>query len=468
MGSEGQTAGAAAIGARLDRMPITSFHHRLAFIIACGLIVDGVDIYISAGVSGALLSEGFANLSEVGYLAMATTLGLAMGGVITGFLADRFGRLAMLRLTILVIVVGGAATALAPSFEALLLCRLVVALGLGGESVLAFGMLTEFMPARMRGRWLAWVALLASIGLPLSMGLGFFILPYEQGWRWMLAIPAIAGIGVFLLRRLLLESPRWLAGRGRLEEAELIVKKVEESVGTRTRSGSQDRLGIQDHAHLHGREGAHLGATSSAESANNASPPAKTAQFWRRFVVGAAIQLASMAAVYGFVSWLPTFFVASGESVASSALFSTIMLAGAPAGTAAAMLMADLIERKWSVAATGMLAAALGATYAFVQESALLLPAGFLAVAAIYLFATLGAISYTPELFPTAERLRALGSVSALGRAFSFFLPLAVVPLFSALGQPGVVWAVAAVLLLQAIVVMLLGPLTKNRMLENI
>lgn len=425
-------------------MKLTRFHYRLGLIVAAGLLVDSVDVYVTAGVSAALVREGVVDLADVGRLAMTTTLFLAVGGLLAGFLADRFGRVAMMRMTMAVVVAGGLGAALAPSFDAVVAWRALTALGLGGETVLAYGVLTEFMPPNLRGRCMAAVGLLSSFALPLSLSLGVVILPMPEGWRWLIAVPSAAGIIIFILRFFLPESPRWLAGRGRMSEADAIVATVE--------------------ATSRGPLEPPVTATSQPVS----PPSADESQIWRRFLAASAIHIATMSAVYGFVSWLPTFFAAAGHSIATSSLFSTLMTLGAPAGTLIALLITDHVERKWAVIGAALAAAVLGGAYAIASGPAAILGLGFLVVAAIYCSATLGLFSYVPELFPTRLRLGAIGLVSTLGRATAFGLPLLIVPLFSSAGQAGVVGLVVALLLGEALVVACFGPRTKSRSLEQV
>jgi len=432
------------VGARLDRLPLTHFHYWLALALGAGLLVDSVDIYVISGVSGALVRTGVADLGDIARLAMATTAALAIGGLVSGLLADRFGRLWVMRVTMAFIIIGGVGATLAPSFEHLLAWRVVTALALGGETVLALGMLTEFMPPGLRGRAVAGVGLIASFGLPLSLSLGFFVLPQTEGWRWMLAIPTAAGAVILILRFYLVESPRWLAARGRLKEADTIVAKIEASA-----------------------KGALASRTEMPTSvpADQARAPHS---IWAKLATASAIHIATMSAVYGFVSWLPTFFVSSGYTIASSTLFSALMTLGAPVGTLIALLVTDRVERKWAVVVAAVSAAALGLVYALVAAPAAILGFGFLVVTTIYFAATIGLFGYVPELFPTEVRLRAIGFVSMLGRGAAFALPMLVVPIFSAWGQGGVVTLVAGALLLEAGVVALLGMRTQNRALERI
>lgn len=450
-GAEAEAA--ARIGARLDRLALTGAHQRLALIMAAGLVVDSVDIAVTASIGGALVEAGFADLNGVAALAMASAFGLGLGGLVVGALADRFGRVLMLRLNILVIIAGGFGAALSPSLEELLVWRALTALALGGETVLAYGMLTEFAPARARGRWLAFVALLASIGLPLSMAAGRFVLPLADGWRWMLAAPSLAGLGIFALRFWLDESPRWLAAKGRFDAAEPIVARLEREAERGRRPSAADAAANAPHR--------------AADMARAGAQPERQAHpLWRRLAVAGTVHVAAMTAVFGFVSWLPTFFVASGRDVASSALFSAVMSAGAPAGAALALLLADRFERKWLVVAGAGAAASLGAVYALQSAAGPIMGVGCLTVVAIYFAATVGLMSYAPELFPTASRLAAIGFASALGRGAAFVLPMIVAGLFQAAGQGAVVAFVGAVLVLEAALVGAWGPRTSGRALE--
>lgn len=430
-------------GARLDRMPITSFHHALALIVSTGLLVDGFDIFLTAGVAAALVREGVATLTDVAHLSITTSIGMAAGGVLTGFMADRFGRVAGMRVTILLIIAAAVGMAAAPSFNHLLAWRFLAALGLGGETVLAYGMLTEFMPSRTRGRWLAWCALLASAALPLTLGVGYFILPQPDGWRWMLFLPAIAGVGIFLLRLGLPESPRWLEVRGLHEEANAIVERVEASAKSA------------------------LPPPHSVVAPDSAERSASDA-IWPRLLAAIAINVASIGAVYGFVSWLPTFFVAEGHDIASSTLFSGVMASGAPLGALIVLLIGDRVERKWAAVVSSLIAVVCGVIYANATTEAEILAAGFAVVLAIYVYATLALITYVPEMFPTATRLRAIGFASAFGRAAAITMPLLVVPIFSTSGQAGVIALIASLLVGQALVVAAFGVRTSKRSLERV
>jgi len=438
------------IGARLDRMPTTRFHRQLLLVIGAGLLVDGIDVYLTSGVAGALVKQGAASLREVAALAISTTAGLGVGGFACGVLADRLGRRPTMQWTLLIVIIGSMGAALASSIPHLLAWRSLTALGLGGETVLGYAMLGEFLPPAVRGRWLARLAFLSNVGMPLALFLGYFILPLAEGWRWMLAIPGFAAIPVLYLRRNLIESPRWLVTRARGDEADALVSKIERGV-------SQPLPPVTSHS-------AHYSVAPRAERAATLFARCNRV----RLVVGAAVSVAIMSAVFGFVSWLPTFFAAEGKDIASSALFSGLMSIGCPVGVLLGMQITDRIERKWGVVAGSLIAALLGACYAFASTPLLIVTTGFLVVTAVYVTGTLGLIGYVPELYPTELRMRSVGFTATAGRVVAVGLPFAIVPVFSATGQAGVVGMISAILVGQALIVAVFGVRTRGRPLEAI
>jgi putative MFS transporter len=451
-----QSGRTSRFAARLDRVPIGRFHRKLLLLIGAGLLVDGFDVYLTAGISGALVREGVADLRHIAYLAMSTSIGLGVGGFIFGSLGDRIGRRRTMQWTLLLVVLGSLAAAVSPTFPLLLGWRFLSCVGLGGETILGYATLSEFLPPQWRGRWSARLGFLANLGVPLGLFIGYFLLPQPSGWRVMLAIPGFAAAVVFIFRLQLVESPRWLASRGRDAQAEAIVRAIEATVSP---------------------DSSYPPSPAVLEDALNDVPPNTpgdshggllSAAHRGRLAVAIAINVAIMCAIFGFVSWLPTFFAASGQSIAQSVVFAGVMAIGAPAGTLAGMLVTDKVERKWGVIATSLLAVLLGALYAFAKTPAAILGIGFLDVTVLYAFGTLGLIGYVPELFPTALRMRAVGLCATAGRLVVIVLPLIVVPVFSAKGQAGVVSLIGLILLIETAIVLRWGVRTKGRSLESI
>src|SRR5690606_23625510 len=154
--------------------------------------------------------------------------GMAIGASVGGLLADRLGRRAVFALTLLVYGIATGASALVGGLVLLLVLRFFVGLGLGAELPVASTYVSEFAPARMRGRLIVVLEAFWAVGWTVAALIGYFVIPTsDDGWRWAFAIGAIPAAYALVVRWGLPESPRWLASRGRMGEAERIVEKFE-------------------------------------------------------------------------------------------------------------------------------------------------------------------------------------------------------------------------------------------------
>src|SRR5215472_11999310 len=216
-------------GARLDRLPISSFHHRIFWLIGAGMFFDGYDLYVGTTVLGSVVQSGFSTLPLNAWFVSLTFLGMTLGSLITGFLGDRFGRRFTYQFNLMIFGLASLAAAFSPNMETLNALRFVMGLGLGAEIVVGYGTLTEFVPPRSRGWWLAFMAFVVVSGLPATALLGTVIIP-NFGWRPMFVIAGIGALIVWYLRKSLPESPRWLEAQGRTQEAETLMQTIEREV----------------------------------------------------------------------------------------------------------------------------------------------------------------------------------------------------------------------------------------------
>lgn len=428
----------------LDAAPLGPAHLYLFAIVGVGLLVDSLDIFVVSGISSALLHQGTANLTQLSHLAAATALGMAIGALGGGVLADRYGRRPIILAGSAIILAGALASAAAPAINFLIAARFVTALGLGIENVLAYGILIEFLPVRARGTWMTGLALVATCAAPLSLVMNFYIAPLPDGWRILFAIIAGLSALTFALRFALPESARWLAVRGDVEEARRIVARFT------------------------------AGATSSGHAAasDQSTSPLEPAAHFSHAVIGrlalaAVLNVGLVAATFGFVSWLPTFFAAEGRELPSALFKAATITVGAPVGVLIGLIVADRSERKWTTVMAALAAAGAGVAYAF-ASAAMLLPLGFLVVVAIYAFGAIGVTAYMPELFSTPVRMRAVGFAISIGRFTAVLIPVVTVWVFERSGQTGVVLALAFTLSSVAAAVASFGVRTRLIPLDKI
>jgi len=212
-------------GARFDRLPISSFHHRIFWLIGAGMFFDGYDLYVGTTVLGATLQSKFSTLPQNAQFISLTFFGMTIGALITGFLGDRYGRRFTYQFNLMIFGLASLAAAFAPDMQTLNILRFVMGLGLGAEIVVGYSTLTEFVPPKSRGRWLAFMAFLVVLGLPVTTLLGNLIIP-NFGWRPMFAIAGVGSLIVWRIESMPLIQRRRLFSRRTSIHSSLLVTNL--------------------------------------------------------------------------------------------------------------------------------------------------------------------------------------------------------------------------------------------------
>jgi MFS transporter, putative metabolite:H+ symporter len=417
-------------------------------LIGIGMFFDGFDVYVAATVLGATLKTGFSTLQQNAQFVSMTFFGMMLGSFLTGFLGDRYGRRFTYQTNLAVFGLASIASAFAPSMTILILLRGVMGLGLGAEIVAGFSTMTEFVPPTVRGKWVGTLSAFVVSALPVTALVSTFVIP-RFGWRTMFVLGGVGALLVWYVRKALPESPRWLESIGRTEEAEAILQRIEQEVSL-------------------GR------ASLPSPVLSKSAPPTRTAAallspaLFPRMIVGAVTLIVANTLIYGFVTWLPTFFVQDGRSIARSFTYSFLMCVGAPVGSAIGALTADSWGRKPTIIGASLATILLGGIYPFIKDPVPLLIAGFLLMIPIYVQVTLLFAIYIPELFPTDLRMRAGGICNTFGRGATIITPFMVVALFRAYRIGGVLSLMIGLLIVQIIIVALFGVEPKKLRLEEI
>jgi MFS transporter, putative metabolite:H+ symporter len=434
-------------GSRLDRLPIGRFHYRIMGLIGIGMFFDGFDIYVAGTVLASTYKSGFSTLGQNAIFVSVTFVGMMIGSFLTGFLGDRFGRRFTYQANLLIFGLASLAAAFAPSMTVLIVLRFIIGIGLGAENVVGYSTMTEFVPAQSRGKWLGLMAVFVVTGLPIASLIGYLVVP-TFGWRVMFVIGGLGGLIVWYLRKSLPESPRWLESVGRGAEADALLNQIEATVA---QSGPLPEPRPP------------APAVAPVGLAMLFAPPLLS-----RIILGCICLIVINTLLYGFVTWLPTFFVKQGLSIATSFGYSLLMGLGAPIGAAIGALTADRWGRKPTIIGASALAVALGLLYPTISDPVLLPIVGFALTVPIYVLVALLFGIYIPELFPTEIRLRASGICNTFGRGATIVTPFIVVALFNDGGVSAVMSLMVALLVIQIVAVLLLGIEPANRRLEDL
>jgi len=328
-------------GSRLDRLPVGPFHRRIMLLVGIGMFFDGFDIYLAGSVLGVVLKSGFSTLPQNAAFISATFVGMMLGSFGTGFLGDRYGRRFTYQFNLLLFGLASLAAAFAPNMTVLIACRFVMGVGLGAENVVGYATITEFVPARTRGKWSGFTTVCVVTGLPISLLVASLVIP-QFGWRAMFILGGIGALIVWYMRKSLPESPRWLEAKGRTAEAEALMQAIE-------REAAQGRA-------LPAPAAASTVAVSSDIGTLFAAP------LLSRMIVGSVCLITINTLLYGFVTWLPVFFIKQGLSIATSFGYSLLMALGAPVGSAIGALTADYWGRKPVIIGASLITVALGSS----------------------------------------------------------------------------------------------------------
>ena len=433
---------------RLDRLPSCPFHRRILLLIGAGMFLAYFDAMLQGSVLGALAASKWSTLQSNGQFISATFLGMLIGSFLAGVLGDRYGRRFTWQANLLIIGVTSVAAAFAPSMTWLIGIRLVMGLGLGAELAIGYSTLSEFVPPRRRGRWVALLTLITNSAVAVSALAGYFVIP-ALGWRAMFALAGVGALVVWKTRTNMPESPRWLESAGRVDEADRVMAEIEAEVGI---SLTELKIGAVRETPLR-RAG--LGVLFSRAVI-------------RRTLLGSLITVTINVVLYGLLSWLPTFLVIERLGVSASLRYTMLMSLGAPFGPLIACFLADRTGRRANLAAASVFAAALGAAYALVPSIEAATVVGFFLFLSLYLLVALGMASYVPELFPTSYRLRGAGVCMTAGRAAATVVPWFTVWAYQRGGIALILEVFCGLLLLQGLAVLMLGIDTENRPLEEL
>ena len=435
------------IGPRLDRLPIGPFHKRIIWLIGGGMFFDSFDIYLAAGVLGALVKSGWSTIGSNATFLSVTFIGMLIGAFAAGYLGDLKGRKFTYQFNLAIFGIASILGAFAPSIEWLIVCRFFMGLGLGAEIVVGYGCLGEFVPPKVRGKWSAYLSLITNSALFFSTLLGFIVIP-NLGWRFMFAIAGVGALIVWFLRKTMPESPRWLESKGRFAEADKIVSDVE---------AGYDKSKLPPPAPVKAT------IDSTLKSIDLFKPP-----YLRRTILGICIHVVSNIVIYGFIVWVPTFLVKQGMGVTSSLGYATLMSLGGPFGALIGALILDRVGRKYSIALVCLLAAITGWLYLSSPSIYVATLLGFILFTLIYLLVALGIATYTPELFPTKIRMRGNGIANTMGRIAGIATPQIIVAMYVVGGVNSVMSLIVGALLFLTVVMLVLGIETRKKTLEEI
>ena len=432
---------------RVQRLPIGKFHYTLLWVIGLGWMFDAMDTGLISFILTTMADEWQMSAAEKGWVVSITFVGMAIGAVFAGGLADRIGRRTVFAMTLLIYSLATALCAFAPNLTWLLLFRFIVGLGLGGQLPVAVTLVSEYIPAHVRGRFIVLLESFWGLGWLVAALMSYFVIP-NYGWHIAFLLGGLPALYVFMILKKVPESVPYLINRGRIAEAHALVQKLERQCGVEV------------------IEQIEVKAVADKQSVS-------FRQLWsgplaRRSLMLWLIWFGIVYSYYGIFTWLPSLLVKQGYSIVQSFEYVLIMILAQLPGYVVAAWLVEKLGRKPTLA--GFIALCAMAAYFFGQANSVNMIMFWGCLMSFFNLGAWGVLyTYTPEQYPTNIRAFGSGWASAIGRMGGIVAPMVVTHMMvQSNGFSAIFMMFTAVLLAVAAVILILGEETKGKTLEEI
>jgi putative MFS transporter len=451
--TDGTMSSQEAIIARLERLPIAGWHMRMRLIVGTATFFDAFDALTIAFVLPALIGLWHITPDKIGLLIASGYAGQLIGAIVLGWAAERYGRLHALSWCIIILALMSLACAFAWNYESLFFLRFLQGLGLGGQVPIAATYINEFAKAKQRGRFVLIYQCIFPVGIVAATLLGIWVVP-TFGWQWMFVIGAIPAFIVVLLYAHLPESPRWLASKGRLEDADRALKSIEDDVSAHGKRSLPPPQAVAHVAPIRARfselfQGIYL---------------RRTLAVWVMWFCAAFVG-------YGITTWLPSIYTSVFHLPLQQALtYSLISNCALILGTLSCAYMVDLTGRRFAFT-VGFLFAGVPLFVLWWMGAGVTVTAvaiGATICSAFFSFLQLGLYLYTPEIYPTRMRALGCGIASAWTRVGSIAGPTLAGMILASAHISGVFLMLGIIAIIGALAILLFAVETRGKVLEEI
>lgn len=392
---------------------------RLLGIAGLGWMFDAMDVGMLSFIIAALKVEWNLSVEQMGWIGSVNSIGMAVGALVFGFMADRTGRKMVFIITLLLFSIGSGASAFTSTLSVFLVFRFLIGMGLGGELPVASTLVSESVPAEKRGRVVVLLESFWAGGWLAAALISYFIIP-KYGWQTALIISALPAIYALYLRMGLPDSPRFSA------------------VKDKTR----------------------LSVFQSIQKLWSGEYARRTTMLW-------VLWFCVVFSYYGMFLWLPSVMVMKGFSMIKSFEYVLIMTLAQLPGYFTAAWFIEKLGRKF-VLVTYLVGTAISAYFFGTAESITMLVASGIFLSFFNLGAWGALYAYTPEQYPTNIRGSGAGMAASIGRIGGILGPLLVGYMVTqkiAISSIFTIFCIA--ILVAAITVFLLGKETKRQELAE-
>ena len=397
LAAEKMEASADLLLARMESVPFSRWHTKARIIMGSATFFDAFNALSLAFALPTLIRLWHISPKQIGFLISASYVGQLLGALVFSALAEKFGRIRGTAAAVAIMSVMSFACAFAGNFSALLVCRLVQGIGVGGEMPVAATYINELSQTHGRGRFFLLYEMIFPVGLMATGQIGAWLVP-AWGWQSIFLLGAIPGLLIAYLVARLPESPRWLISKNRIAHAETIIRQIEASTERRIPASARGASPLPPSA-------------AGAGIAEQSRWSELLSKFYRgRTVIVGVLWASAYFVANSLNNWMPSLY----NTVYRLDLRTSLRAASMTnvAQVAVLLVCAFCIDRvgrrNWTVAA-------------FIVGGGLLAILGFAGAQKVLSVLILGTLSYgiigstnavlylyTPEIYPT--RMRAIGT----------------------------------------------------------
>jgi len=439
----------------LDLLPMTRTRYKAVLIAGTSWLFDYMNL-MSISLTLTVLITLFAlNTQKITIILDSEYIGMLIGNIILGRIADYAGRRNALMITMGLLAIGAFGSALSYNYVSLAVTRFIGGLGIGSDIVLASIYISEFVKPRDRGKYVSFGAALGAVGYMIVAGIAFFVIPI-YGFRPVFVIVGIAATIGILLRFIMPESPRWLAEHGQKEKANNILKTIEKEAYAKNK-------GIPKR-----EEAMSLSLPEKKRSFGESVILLLSPKYRRRTSVLWVDWFIYIFAFYAFESWIPVFLITVFHvTLVKTLLYSFIIYTANVPGYLSGGFLADKIGRKLTTIVGFLLVILFGLIFGYSHGNVIPLLVGAVGVA--FFLEVLGSTLniYAAELYPTSTRGVGAGVAQSWAR-FGAVLSAPFVMFLALGGVTSVVTGLAILIFVAVVVTAILGEESKGQVLETL
>ena len=391
-----------------------------------------------------LAKEWGLTADQVGWIGSIGLIGMALGAVLAGTVADRLGRKRVFAATVILYSVATGLCAVAWNYESLLVFRFFVGFGLGGELPVAATLMSEYAPSHLRGRFIVLLESFWGVGWIVAALISYILIP-QLGWK--------VAFLIFVIRLHTPESVRYLISQKKIDEAKQVILDLEKKLGVVSKPFDKELSNAE---------------LNSEKTAQPKFSSLWTPEFRTRTIMLWLAWFGIVYSYYGIFMWLPSMVFAQGFAVVKTFEYVLIMTFAQLPGYLAAAWLVDLIGRRYTLSIFLLMSGVCSYFFGNAATADELLMWG-----AAMSFFNLGAwgviYTYTPELYPTSIRALGSGWAAGFGRIGGMIAPMLVGVLLAHGAPMNLIFAMfASVFVIISVIVLALGIESKQKSLEQI